>query len=147
MSGPWLAVAGARAKPLREGAMTRSWTDPRTGKRWHIDVVLGATGRGVATGRGSSVESGSALVFDSGEGSFSTPTEDATRLEALEDDKLAELLDAAKSGATPHADLPDAEGEGVAEGGKRVRGPGQASPSAAGRESQPHQDPAKRVKP
>ena len=96
--------------------MTRSWTDPRTGKRWHIDVVLGP-GRGSAPGRGNSAEAGSALVFDSGDGSFSLPTEDASRLEALEDEKLAELLDAAKSGSAP-------------QGG--------------GRKSQPHQDPAKR---
>jgi hypothetical protein len=35
-------------------------------------------------------------VFDSGESSYSLFTEDATRLEALEDERLAELLDAAK---------------------------------------------------
>jgi hypothetical protein len=127
--------------------MTRSWTDPRTGKRWHIDVVLASPGRGVAPSRGSSAESGSTLVFDGGDGSFATPTEDATRLEALEDDKLAELLDAAKSGSSPHGDLPDSDGKRVNEEGTRVRGPGGASPSAAGRESQPHQDPAKRGKP
>jgi hypothetical protein len=47
--------------------MTRSWTDPRTGKRWHIDVVLGAQGRGAVPGRGGAAEAGSARVFESGE--------------------------------------------------------------------------------
>ena len=124
--------------------MTRSWTDPRTGKRWHIDVVLSPPGRGPAPGRGSPAESGSSLVFDSSDGSFSLPTEDASRLEALEDEKLAELLDAAKSGSSPHADLRDSEGKEENPEGTRVRGKGQASPSAVGRESQPHQDPAKK---
>jgi hypothetical protein len=127
--------------------MTRSWTDPRTGKRWHIDVVISQPGRGVAPGRSSSTEGGSSLVFDSSDGSYALPTEDATKLEALEDEKLAELLDAAKSGSTPHADLPDSEGSSVDADGTRVRGPGQSSPSAVGRESQPHQDPAKKRPP
>jgi hypothetical protein len=127
--------------------MTRSWTDPRTGKRWHIDVVLAPQGRGPVPGQGGSAESGSALVFDSSDGSFSLPTEDASRLEALEDEKLAELLDAAKSGSAPHADLRDSEGKARNAEGSRVRGKGEASPSAVGRESQPHLDPAKRGDP
>jgi hypothetical protein len=123
--------------------MTRSWTDPRTGKRWHIDVVLSAPGGRAAPGRGSAQEAGSALVFESAEGSFALPTEDPTQLEALEDERLAELLDAAKEGSAPHQGLRDAEGKETTPEGTRVRGEGQASPSAAGREAQPHKDPAK----
>jgi hypothetical protein len=123
--------------------MTRSWTDPRTGKRWHIDVVRSAPASREAPGRGGSREAGSALVFESSEGSFALPTADATQLEALEDDRLAELLDAAKDGSDPQEDLRDSEGNETSPEGTRIRGGGHASPSAAGRESQPHRDPPK----
>ena len=77
--------------------MTRSWTDPRTGKRWHIDVIRGTpSSRSRGQPSAPAEEHASALVFDSGESSYSLFTEDATRLEALEDERLAELLDAAK---------------------------------------------------
>jgi hypothetical protein len=78
--------------------MTRSWTDPRTGKRWHIDVIRETPSRprGQSPAPFEEAASASALVFDSGESSYSLFTEDATRLEALEDERLAELLDAAK---------------------------------------------------
>jgi hypothetical protein len=82
-------------------------------------------------------------VFESTEGSFALPTNDATQLEALEDDRLAELLDAAKVGSSPQEDLRDSQGSRTSPDGVRVRGPGEASPSAAGRESQPHRDPTK----
>ena len=123
--------------------MTRSWTDPRTGKRWHIDVVRETPAARRTAGRGGSREAGSALVFESTEGSFALPTEDATKLEALEDERLAELLDAAKEGGSPQQDLRDAEGNETTPEGVQVRGKGHGSPSAAGRESQPHRDPAK----
>ena len=84
--------------------MTRSWTDPRTGKRWHIDVVLEPGARGPAPKKPGSPDATSALVFDSREGSYSLPTEDATRLEALEDEKLAELLDQAKRGGSTESE-------------------------------------------
>ena len=76
--------------------MTRSWTDPRTGKRWHIDVIRESPSRPHGQPPAPLEEAASALVFDSGESSYSLFTEDATRLEALEDERLAELLDAAK---------------------------------------------------
>lgn len=121
--------------------MTRSWTDPRTGKRWHIDVVRETAAR--APGRGGRREAGSALVFESSDGSFALAAEDATQLEALEDERLAELLDAAKEGTTPHEEPRDAEGPGTTSENTGARGPGPGSPSAAGRETQPHRDPAK----
>ena len=123
--------------------MTRSWTDPRTGKRWHIDVVRETPATRRTPGRGGNQEAGSALVFESNDGTFAFPTEDAVKLEALEDERLAELLDAAKEGSSPQADLRDAEGDQTTPDGVRVRGEGHSSPSAAGRESQPHRDPAK----
>ena len=76
--------------------MTRSWTDPRTGKRWHIDVIREMPSSRPPGQPPASEEPASALVFDSGEGSYSLFTEDAKQLEALEDERLAELLDAAK---------------------------------------------------
>jgi hypothetical protein len=123
--------------------MTRSWTDPRMGKRWQIDVVRSGRPRRVEPpGRGGSGEASSALVFEHSGTTYAFPTDDAGRLEALEDERLAELLDAAREGSSPQADLRDSEGDGRMQNGGRVRGRGQASPSAAGRESQPHKDPA-----
>lgn len=123
--------------------MTRSWTDPRTGKRWRIDAVRGPTGAGNqnAPGRGNA-ETSPAITFERAGVSYAVPTPDAGRLDVLEDDRLAELLDAAKQGSGPQADLRDAEGEVETEGGTRVRGAGERSPGASGRESQPHRDPA-----
>jgi hypothetical protein len=73
--------------------MTRSWTDPRTGKRWHIDAVSFGRPRIARIGR-ARLES--ALVFESTEVSYAVPTTDAGKLEALEDDRLAALLDEAR---------------------------------------------------
>jgi hypothetical protein len=73
--------------------MTRSWTDPRTGKRWHIDAVSVGRPRVRRVGR-QFVDS--ALVFESTEVSYAVPTKEAGRLEALEDDRLAALLDEAR---------------------------------------------------
>jgi hypothetical protein len=123
--------------------MTRSWTDPRTGKRWQIDVVRSAqkARRQQRPGRGEG-EASSALLFESSGTSYAFQTDEAARLEALEDERLAEFLDAAREGSSPDADLRDAEGAVKTRGAGRVRGGGEASPSAAGRESQPHDDPA-----
>jgi hypothetical protein len=72
--------------------MTRSWTDPRTGKRWHIDAVgWSRARRAPARDRAQS-----ALVFESNGTSYEVPTSEAARLETLEDDRLAALLDEAK---------------------------------------------------
>jgi hypothetical protein len=73
--------------------MTRSWTDPRTGKRWHIDAVSSRSAKRAVPGR---ARTPGALVFESSEVSYEVPTSDAARLEALEDDLLAALLDEAK---------------------------------------------------
>jgi hypothetical protein len=121
--------------------MTRSWTDPRTGKRWHIDVVRATLASRRTSGRGGPQDATSALVFESREGRFALPSKDAYNLEALEDERLAELLDAAKEGGPPQAEYKDVEGK-TTEAGTRSRGKGRASPSAAGREPQPHRDPA-----
>jgi len=123
--------------------MTRSWTDPRTGKRWYIDTVRQPRSpRDKHVGRGEP-EMTPALMFESPEASYAVPTVDAGRLESLEDDRLAELLDQARvgGGPPPQSDLRDSTGPKNSEG-RHVRGPGQASPTAAGRESQPHRDPA-----
>lgn len=72
--------------------MTRSWTDPRTGKRWHIDAVSAGRPRFPRLNR---TRAQSALVFESSEVSYAVPTTEAAQLEALEDDRLAALLDEA----------------------------------------------------
>lgn len=71
--------------------MTRSWTDPRTGKRWHIDAVSWSRSKRPTPGRAQN-----ALLFESNEASYEVPTTEAARLETLEDDRLAALLDEAK---------------------------------------------------
>jgi hypothetical protein len=121
--------------------MTRSWTDPRTGKRWHIDVVRATLASRRTSGRGGPEDGTSALVFESSDGRFALPSKDAYNLEALEDERLAELLDAAKEEGPPRAEHRDSEGKSTEEG-TRARGKERASPSAAGREPQPHRDPA-----
>ena len=82
--------------------MTRSWTDPRTGKRWQIDVVNARrAARSERAGRGGARETPPALLFENSGTSFALPTQDASRLEALEDERLAELLDRAREGESP----------------------------------------------
>ena len=75
--------------------MTRSWTDPRTGKRWHIDAISSGRARRPMPGR---ARAQSALVFESSEVTYEVSTVEAAWLEALEDDRLAALLDEAKEG-------------------------------------------------
>jgi hypothetical protein len=75
--------------------MTRSWTDPRTGRRWHIDAVR-ALARARNRRKADGERGASALLFASPEAAYALPTEDASRLEALDDERLVELLDAAR---------------------------------------------------
>ena len=74
--------------------MTRSWTDPRTGTRWRIDVIGALARRGAK----APAKEPPAIVFRGSGITYALPTGEASRLEALEDERLAELLDRAKEG-------------------------------------------------
>ena len=77
--------------------MTRSWTDPRTGTRWRIDVIAALARRGAkAPAKGTP-----AIVFRGSGITYALPTGEASRLEVLEDERLAELLDRAKEEDPP----------------------------------------------
>lgn len=130
--------------------MERTWTDG-SGRRWTVRSVPGSGGEGrePEPGRG---EGDAALEFRAGDTVRSVPTERAGALGEMSDQDLEGLLkNAGPQSDEPDADLRDAEGSGPegSEGGTREgrpgrRGPGQASPTAAGRESVPHADPARR---
>lgn len=75
--------------------MTRIFTDPRTGTRWKIQTARAPLRAGPREGFGETTGP-SSVVFESDEGSYAVPTEHAAELEALDEERLAELLDRAR---------------------------------------------------
>lgn len=118
--------------------MSRRWTD-RDGREWSVTLVEGSP-RGKPPDPAE--EDAAALEFRRGDSTRTVPTDRVADLGALEDGELQDLLERALEKDTdPDEELRDAESDGGARPARR--GPGIASPDAAGRESAPHADPAK----
>lgn len=117
--------------------MSRRWTD-RDGREWSVTLVKGSS-RGEPPDPAE--EDAAGLEFRGGGSTLTVPTDRVGDLDALEDGELQDLLDRATEKDTdPDEQLRDAEGGEEERPGQR--GPGIASPDAAGRESAPHADPA-----
>lgn len=78
--------------------MRREWTDSRSGREWTVTRVGGVgtpnTGEGAVP-----TEDPLALVFTSGDDRHALDTDRAGELEAIGDEELGELLDAARGAA------------------------------------------------